>query len=148
MTSIDTNILFTAFNSESPGHQKAFQFLSAIGERTDVVISEFMLVELYRLVRNPVVNRKPLNESEAVELIQHYRSHPKWRLAGFPETDSDRLHNRLWQLAGKAPFAFRRIYDARLALVLQTFGVTEFATVNCKDFEGLCFSRVWNPLET
>jgi hypothetical protein len=42
---------------------------------------------------------------------------------------------------------FNFIY-ARLALVLQTFGVTEFATVNCKDFEGLGFSRVWNPLES
>jgi len=26
-------------------------------------------------------------------------------------------------------------------------GVTEFATVNTKDFEGLGFRRVWNPLK-
>jgi len=27
-------------------------------------------------------------------------------------------------------------------------GVTEFATVNVNDFEGLGFQRVWNPLST
>jgi hypothetical protein len=26
-------------------------------------------------------------------------------------------------------------------------GVTEFATVNTKDFKGVGFRRVWNPLE-
>jgi len=26
-------------------------------------------------------------------------------------------------------------------------GVTEFATLNVKDFQGLGFQRVWNPLE-
>jgi predicted nucleic acid-binding protein len=144
--SIDTNLVFHALDLDSREHRKAFAFISSIADRTDVVISEFMLTELYRLVRNPAVTRRPLSEAEAVELIQHYRSHPRWRVAGFPDGSSERLHVRLWQLAGKSPFAFRRIYDARLALILQSFGVTEFATVNCKDFEGLGFTRVWNPL--
>ena len=40
----------------------------------------------------------------------------------------------------------RRIYDARLALCLLAHGVREFATVNVKDFAGLGFRRVFNPL--
>jgi len=32
------------------------------------------------------------------------------------------------------------------ALALQAFGVTEFATANIKDFEGLGFAKVWNPI--
>jgi len=44
-------------------------------------------------------------------------------------------------------FARRRIYDTRLALSLIHSGVTEFATANPKDFAGLAFRRVWNPLE-
>lgn len=42
--------------------------------------------------------------------------------------------------------AFRRIIDARLGLTLLHHGVTEFATTNPKDFTGLSFQRVWNPL--
>ncbi|HNQ87881.1 MAG TPA: hypothetical protein PKM73_04530 [Verrucomicrobiota bacterium] len=42
--------------------------------------------------------------------------------------------------------AFRRIYDARCTLTLTAQGVTEFATVNVKDYESLGFRRVWNPL--
>ena len=34
----------------------------------------------------------------------------------------------------------------RTALALQAFGVTEFATGNIKDFEGLGFAKVWNPI--
>lgn len=42
----------------------------------------------------------------------------------------------------------RRLYDARTALTLTAQGVTEFATANPKDFVGLGFRRVWNPLES
>lgn len=38
------------------------------------------------------------------------------------------------------------LYDVRSALSMIAQGVTEFATVNTKDFEGLGFQRVWNPL--
>jgi hypothetical protein len=44
-------------------------------------------------------------------------------------------------------FAFRKLYDSRSALGMIAQGVTEFATVNVKDFERLGFRRVWNPLE-
>jgi hypothetical protein len=40
----------------------------------------------------------------------------------------------------------RRAYDWRAALVLIQQGVTEFATVNEKDFRDCGFQRLWNPL--
>ena len=43
-------------------------------------------------------------------------------------------------------FARRRAYDWRAALLLIQQGVTEFATVNEKDFRDCGFKRVWNPL--
>ena len=43
--------------------------------------------------------------------------------------------------------AYRRVYDHRLALTLCQHGVTEFATANVRDFEGLGLGRVWNPLK-
>ena len=97
-----------------------------------------------RLLRNPAVLKHPLPADEAVEVIQTYRTHPRWRLIGFP-TES-RLHDALWQKARATAFAVRKLYDARSALTMTSQGVTEFATANVKDFEGLGFRKVWNPL--
>ena len=52
-----------------------------------------------------------------------------------------------WKLAARRDIAFRRSIDARLALTLRHHGVTEFATVNVKDFEDFGFTRVWDPIE-
>jgi len=145
MISIDTNILFHAFNEDSPKHTAAFRWVTSLQRDEDVAISEFILAELYCLLRNPAVLTKPLEAEEAVEVIQTYRRHPRWRLVGF-SAESRPLHDALWEQARARSFAFRRLYDARSALSLIAHGVTEFATANVKDFEGFGFARVWNPL--
>ena len=147
MLSIDTNILFHAFNEDSPSHEAAYGWLTSIQRDENVAISEFILAELYGLLRNPAVLKHPLDADEAVEVIQTYRRHPRWRLVGFP-VESRPVHDTLWQKARTKDFAFRRLYDARSALTMTAQGVTEFATVNVKDFEGIGFRRVWNPLTT
>jgi toxin-antitoxin system PIN domain toxin len=145
MLSIDTNILLHAFNENSPRHQAAFAWITSIQRDEDVAISEFILAEFYSLLRNPAVLKHPLTAEEAVEVIQTYRHHPRWRLIGFP-TESRPLHDTLWRKATAKTFAFRRLYDTRSALTLIAQGVTEFATVNVKDFEGVGFRRVWSPI--
>ena len=145
MLSIDTNILFHAFNEDSPSHDRALAWLTSIVGDEDVAISELILAEFYGLLRNPSVLKHPLPADEAVDVIQTYRTHPRWRLIGFP-TESRPLHDTLWQRARTKSFAFRKLYDARSALTMTTQGVTELATVNVKDFEGLGFRKVWNPL--
>ena len=112
-----------------------------------MAISEFILAELYGLLRNPAVLKRPLPAAEAVEVVQTYRTHPRWRLIGFP-TESRTLHDTLWKNARAATFSFRRLYDIRSALTMTAQGVTELATVNVKDFEGLGFRSVWNPLQS
>jgi len=52
-----------------------------------------------------------------------------------------------WIMASSRDFAIRRIIEARLALTLRHFGVSEFVTANGKDFEGFGFTRIWNPLQ-
>lgn len=144
MLSIDTNILFHAFNADSPRHGRAFRWLSSMQHEDDVAISEFVLAELYGLLRNPAVLVKPLGPADAVSVIQIYRSHPRWRLLGFP-VESRALHDALWAKAHAKGFAFRRLYDARTALTLVAQGVTRFATTNERDFESFGFARVWDP---
>ena len=145
MISVDSNLLLYAFNASAPWHREAASFLNDLRTRDDVVISELVLVELYTLLRNPAVVERPLTAPEAVEVVNAYRTHPRWRLEGFP-ADSPGLHDALWEAAGKSPFARRRIYDARLALSLLRQGVREFATANVSDFAGFEFHRVWCPL--
>lgn len=96
-------------------------------------------------LRNPAVLQKPLKPEEATDVIQSYRQHPRWRVLGFPPRSRD-IHAALWKAAATPNFARRRIYDLRIALCLQSFGVTEFATANVKDFEGLGFAKIWNPV--
>jgi len=52
----------------------------------------------------------------------------------------------LWSLASKREHPRRRIHDTRTALSLIAFGVTDFATLNLKDFQNMGFKKVWNPL--
>ncbi|MCK9588711.1 MAG: PIN domain-containing protein [Terrimicrobiaceae bacterium] len=145
MLSIDTNILLHGFNEDSPRNEAARAWLESIARDEDVAISEFILAEFYGLLRNSAVLKHPLPADEAVEVIQTYRRHPRWRLIGFP-TESRPLHDTLWKRARAKDFAFRKLYDTRSVLTLTAQGVTEFATVNVKDFEGLGFRKVWNPI--
>jgi len=145
MLSLDTNILFYALNTDAPLHAQAVAFLESLQADDSVALCELMLAELYRLLRNPVVLSHPLSAPEAVEIIQQFRRHPRWKVIGFP-MESQSLHDHLWALAAQPDFAYRRLYDARLALLLLQQGVTRFATVNTKDFVQMGFEQVWDPL--
>lgn len=145
MIAFDTNILFPFVVSDHPDHDAVSEFIGALDARDDVALSEFVLVELYGLLRQPAVMREVLAAGAAAAVCTALRKHPRWRLLGFPG-DSAGLHRSLWKHAARPAFGRRRIYDARLALCLLAQGVREFATVNVKDFTGLGFQRVFNPL--
>lgn len=145
MISVDTNILFAAAEPGHAMHASALAFVISRSSSDDVGVSEFVLTELYGLLRNPRIAERPLSAGAAVGVCQAYRRHPRWRLLGFP-LDGRGLHDELWKLAGRRDLARRRIYDLRLALTLRYQGVTELATMNVKDFAGLGFEKVWNPL--
>lgn len=145
MLSIDANILLHAYSEAAPEHDRAIAFVTSVSGSESVALSEFVLTEFYLLLRNPAVLKKPLSAPEAVQVIQSYRQHPRWKVFGFPPTSRE-LHAELWQQAATPGIARRRIYDTRTALSLRAFGVTEFATANLKDFEGFGFTKLWNPL--
>ncbi|MDA0347734.1 MAG: VapC toxin family PIN domain ribonuclease [Verrucomicrobia bacterium] len=146
MLSLDANILFYAFNADCPQQRAAEDYLKGLTKREDIALSEFVLCEFYVLLCNPAILKKPLSPGDASEVIQIYRSHPAWKIVGFP-AKSRPIHNELWTMASKPNFARRRIFDARTALTLLAFGVKDFATANIKDFEDLGFDKIWNPLE-
>ena len=147
MISIDANILLYSYAVTSPFHLPAKSFIEGLSDRPDVALSEFILTEFYLLLRNPAVLENPLDAAAAAAVIITYRKHPRWKTLGFPPRSRE-LHNELWKHAGTRDFARRRIYDIRTALSLIAFGVTDFATLNLKDFQHLGFKTVWNPLST
>ena len=139
--SVDTNIVVYSLNRDSDVHQPARAFMEELSLRTDVVIAEFALVELYLLIRNPTVFAHPYNASDAASVCERLRSNPNWQVVECRPVMSD-----LWPLAARQDFPRRRILDARLAFTLLAAGVTELATRNTKDFDHFGFTRVFDPL--
>ena len=145
MTSCDTNILFVALEASRPGHAEARAFLEGRRDDPDFAVCELVLMELYVLLRNPVVAKRPLSAGEAAAIIRSLRSNPSWDVLDQPGP-AGQVMEELWERAGEEGFVRRRIFDVRLALTLRHHGVTEFATANGKDFGEFGFARVWNPL--
>ena len=141
MIGIDTNILIYARVADSPWHSKAAAFLESLRENSNVAIAELELVEFYLALRNPAILSPPLGAAEAVAECQILRCHPRWALV-----ENAEVMSLIWSEAAQPNFARRRIIDLRLARTLQAHGVTDFATANVRDFEGLGFVRVWNPI--
>jgi toxin-antitoxin system PIN domain toxin len=139
--SVDTNILLYSLNRDCPEHGPARAFVEACAGRSDVAIAELVLVELYVLLRNPAVVRRPLEAADAASLCQAFRRNPRWALV-----DTAEVMDRVWTAAARPGVARRHVFDARLAHTLLGNGVKELATRNTRDFEGFGFERVFDPL--
>jgi len=72
------NILLYSLNRDCPEHGPARAFVEACAGRSDIAITELVLVELYGLLRNPAVVRKPLEAADAASLCQAFRRYPRW----------------------------------------------------------------------
>lgn len=142
MIGVDTNLLLAWLNTSHASHSAARQWFASQESSDELVLCELVLTELYGLLRNPKLWHQPLNGPQAVALIQKLREHPHWELIDYPGG----LMADIWREAAAPDFAYRRIYDARLALTLRHYGVTQLATANVKDFAGFGFESVWNPL--
>ena len=119
MTSCDTNVLFAAFNRDALSHDRARDFLESYADRADFCLCEQVLMELYCLLRNPTVCRAPLPPDKATATIRHLRSNPVWRIVDIMPGHG--IMDQVWEHAAARSFAYRRLFDARLALVLDSF---------------------------
>ena len=117
MISLDTNILLPAVESRNAHHPRAATFLESLQDRQDVAICEFILLELYGLLRNPAVLAKPLSPAAATDVCEAFRQHPRWQVIGFPP-NSRAFHDVFWPKLRGADFARRRAHNWRVALLL------------------------------
>ena len=143
MISADTNLFIYAADPDAPQHEAARSFFADLRQgEMEFVLCELVLVEIYLLLRNPAVFRKPYSAQVAMDYCQALKGCPDWRCVDYaPEVSAG-----LWQWAGATTRGYRAIVDARLALTLRHHGVTQFASANVRDFEDFGFERVWNPL--
>lgn len=142
MMSFDTNLVVHSANSDSPCHQLARKFLLETAGKRDVVICELMLVEVFLKLCNGRIFKQPMTPLEAGRYCEGLRSNRNWMLV-----EEAPVMPEVWAWTKRRNFAFRRIIDIRLGLTLRHHGVDEFATTNTRDFHGLGFAKVWNPLE-
>lgn len=146
MISCDTNILFAVCNRDAMHHGPARTFLAAHAGDSRFVLCEQVLMELYCLLRNPSVSRSPLNAFDAVNMIQSFRRNPVWRIVDVPPGRA--AMDRVWRAVEVRGFAFRKIFDIRMAETLLHHGVDTFATRNTRDFDGCGFVCVFDPCLT
>ena len=102
--SCDTNILFYSLNPTCPEHSIAGEYLDRMDGRSDFLLCELVLTELYVLIRNPTINAKALSAAQASEVIRKFRQHPKWRLVDYPGY----LMADVWRRAGEPNFSRRQ----------------------------------------
>ncbi|MGI8601444.1 MAG: hypothetical protein ACR2OZ_00430 [Verrucomicrobiales bacterium] len=56
-------------------HRAAAEFMESLQDSEDVAVSEFILLDLYVLLRHPAVLAKPLSSSAAVDVCEAFRQH-------------------------------------------------------------------------
>jgi len=84
MISIDTNVLLYSLNPDSIWHEAAVDFLRQnLGvPSVRIAITDYVLVELYVLLRNPAVMAKPLSAQAARDVVTAYLDAPNVKGVG------------------------------------------------------------------
>ena len=144
MNSLDTNILIYAVNSGCQEHAAAKPIYESMLLAPDQwLLSDQVLFEFYRGLRNGKILTRPLNHRQAFMQIQFLRDESGvhhcayettfWKALtdGFADTDRKSSH----------------IFDRVLAITLRQHGVETFYTRNKNDFESFGFRCLINPID-
>jgi uncharacterized protein len=142
--SLDTNILIYASNEDAPEHKKAQKIVESLLDNAEEwIISDQVLVETYRALRNPVVLQKPLDPTGAWELVNFYREEAGCQRCCYDLEMWPRLETHL----KSSRFEAKRTFDAILAVTLVGNAVDTFYTRNTKDFKQFGFRTLINPID-
>jgi len=144
MNSLDTNILVYAVNADCPEHSRAagiYQLM--LDAPQEWILSDQILFEFYRALRNPRIIEHPLGHQQALDQITFLREksgvrHCAYETVFWPELYRDNLN--------KNPKS-AHIFDRVLAVTLKQNGVTRFYTRNTKDFSNAGFKELINPID-
>lgn len=144
MNSLDTNILIYAVNADCPEHEKSRRvYESMLHAPREWILSDQVLFEFYRALRNPKILEKPLSHKKAFKHIHFLRdesgvAHCAYESGFWPALTAG--------FAAGNPRS-SHIFDRVLAVTLLKNGVKHFFTRNIRDFKEFNFQELLNPLE-
>ena len=144
MNSLDTNILIYAVNSGCQEHASAKLIYEAMLLDSDQwLISDQVLFEFYRGLRNCKILARPLNHRQAFHQIQFLREESGVHHCAYETTFWKDLTREFLETDRKSSHIFDRV----LAVTLRQNGVERFYTRNKNDFEGFGFKALINPID-
>ncbi len=144
MNSLDTNILIYAVNSGCEEHAAAKKLYEAmLGEPTQWILSDQVLFEFYRGLRNGKILERPLGHAGALRQIQFLREESGVQHCAYETEFWGRLVAGFSDVERKAAHIFDRV----LAITLRQHGVEIFYTRNVGDFKDAGFSALVNPID-
>ncbi len=144
MNSLDTNILIYAINSGCEEHVPARRIYEImLADAANWIISDQVLFELYRGLRNAKILERPLSHRQALEQVAFLREEAGVLHCAY-ETG---FWKQLTQGFGESERSSAHIFDRVLAVTLLRNGVDVFYTRNARDFAGFGFKSVINPIE-
>lgn len=144
MNSLDTNILIYAINSGCDEHGPARQvYESMLATATDWIISDQVLFELYRGLRNGKILERPLSHKQALHQIEFLREDSGVLHCAY-ETD---FWTKLTKDFNDSNRRSSHLFDRILAVTLIQNGVETFYTRNTKDFDSFGFKSLVNPID-
>ncbi len=144
LCSLDTNILVYAANEDAEEHQPARKLIAdALQEPFKWMVADQVLFELYQALRNPKILQNPLSaEATAARLDFLYQQ------SGFLRCRYDaHCWNPVYEILRRPETPRQRTFDVVLGVTLARNGVTHFYTRNARDFTGIGFKEVINPID-
>ncbi len=144
MNSLDTNILIYAVNSGCAEHVAAKGiYESMLQEPQKWILSDQVLFEFYRGLRNARILERPLDHRQALRQIEFLRQDSGVQHCAYETT----FWQALMKGFSKEKSKSSHIFDRVLAVTLRQHGVTTFYTRNTKDFLSFGFKSVVNPVD-
>jgi len=144
MNSLDTNILIYAINPTCSEHLKAKAIYEELLDNpSSWILSDQVIFEFYRALRNSKVVTNPLNHKNALEQIIFLREESgalccSYEISLWPDLIK---HQKKYESNSV------QIFDSILATTLLNNGVKNFYTRNTKDFKKFEFANLINPID-
>lgn len=144
MISLDTNILIYAINSGCEEHGRAkLLYEDMLANATNWIISDQVLFELYRGLRNSKILERPLSHQQALHQIKFLREDAGVLHCAYATNFWKHLTDGFTDSGRKSAHIFDRV----LAVTLMEHGVDTFYTRNRKDFASFGFKTLVNPID-
>lgn len=139
----DTNVLVYAHDELSPYHEPSATLLDlALSKDIAGIIADQNIVELYRILTNPIAMRgKPLSPAEVKTLIDETYLTGELKIV-YPSRDTLK---RTIETAAVRKLSSARVFDVRLYLLASKSKADYFVTYNIDDFKNLGDLAVKTP---